>query len=222
MPYSTSRLSLFFFSLATVSLLAAPALALDFAVHGYDLGERIELTSGRRVWTAEFDVSLDTVADHVNSFCVDLDTYINIAEYEARDVLEASSTASPSDETPRDFAWAGHVMDGYGSNLDRLVTADVSRDQAITGVQAAIWEGLYGGGVVLASSLSEGARTVYDRIMAGPGTVRGVGGRSLVVDLVGAQDQIISNPVPEPSAALVFGLGSVLVGHVIRRRSPRA
>ena len=220
MRHAISRLSLLLIPFTTVSLLAAPAFALDFAVHGYDLGERIELTSGRQVWTAEFDVSLETVADHVNSFCVDLDTYINVAEYDARDVLEASSTVSPSDETPRDFAWAGHVMDGYGARLDRLVTADVSRDQAITGVQAAIWEGLYGGGVVVANSLSEGARSVYERIMAGPTPIRGVGG-SLVVDLVGAQDQIISNPVPEPSAALVFGLGSVLVGQVIRRRAPR-
>ena len=43
-------------------------------------------------------------------------------------------------------------------------------------------------------------------------------GPALVIDLVGAQDQIISNPIPEPSAALVFALGSVLAGISIRRR----
>lgn len=48
--------------------------------------------------------------------------------------------------------------------------------------------------------------------------LRSVDGSALVIDLVGAQDQIISNAVPEPSAALVFGLGSVLAGSVIRRR----
>jgi len=107
-------------------------------------------------------------------------------------------------------------MDRYGYDVDRLVTSDVSRDQAITGVQAAIWEGLYGGGIVNADSLSAGARSVFDRIMIGGLPV--LDGPALVVDLVGAQDQIISNPVPEPSAALDFGLGSVLAGFSIRRR----
>jgi hypothetical protein len=42
----------------------------------------------------------------------------------------------------------------------------------------------------------------------------------LVVDLRGWQDQVIvgSNPVPEPSAALVFGIGTLVVGSCMRRR----
>ena len=35
-----------------VGLAASPALALDFRVHGHELGERIRLSDGRRVWTA--------------------------------------------------------------------------------------------------------------------------------------------------------------------------
>lgn len=55
---------------------ALPALALDFTVHGYDLGERIQLTSGRNVWTAEFEVSLEGVAAEISSFCVGLGAVI--------------------------------------------------------------------------------------------------------------------------------------------------
>ena len=42
-------------------------------------------------------------------------------------------------------------------------------------------------------------------------------GGSLIVDLPSNQDQVISNPVPEPSAALVCGLGTVLVGSLTRK-----
>jgi hypothetical protein len=206
---------IFFMSVAAM-LFAAPALAFDFTVHGYDLGERIELTSGRRVWTAEFDVSLETVADHVASFCVDLDTHISVAQYAVRGVLDAYSDLPPPDEAPRDFRWAGHVMDRYGHDVDLLVTSVITRDQAITGVQAAIWEGTYGGGIVDRGSLSGGARSIYDQIMGGRFPIPD--GPALVVDLVGAQDQVISNAVPEPSAALIFGVGSVLVGSLVQRR----
>lgn len=148
---------------AAAILSAAPVLALDFTVHGYDLGERIALSSGRRVWTAELDISLETVADHVAAFCVDLDTYIGVGEYDVRAVLDAYSDPSPADERARDFAWAGHVMDRYGYDVDLLVTAVVSRDQAITGVQAAIWEGLYGG----ASSTRTASRPARVRFSTG-------------------------------------------------------
>ncbi len=216
MDQSSTRLFANPLAIGAAIFVSAPALALGFTVHGYDLGERIELTSGRNVWTAELDVSLETVADHVASFCVDLDTQISRADYNVRSVLDAYADPSPADETPRDFAWAGHVMDHYGYDIDRLVTSEVSRDQAITGVQAAIWEGLYGGGIVDADSLSGGARSVFDQIMTSG--LPTVDGPALVIDLVGAQDQIISNPIPEPSAALVFALGSVLAGISFRRR----
>ncbi|MEM9174593.1 MAG: thioester domain-containing protein [Myxococcota bacterium] len=213
--------------LATATLfVAAPALALDFQVHGYDLGERIQLQTGRQVWTAELDVSLDTVADHVSSFCVDLDTHIGVGTYSGAEVYDAiTSPAGPSPSGPRAFAWAGHVMSRFGHDLDPLVGDGITRDHAITGVQAAIWEGLYGGtdDTIDRRSLSSGARSVFDQIMGewvamdwqdAPGL------DALVVDLPHNQDQIlvVSNPVPEPSAALVFGLGTVVVGRFARRR----
>jgi hypothetical protein len=216
----TSRL----FRLTTAALVLAASLfgaraslATTFTVHGYDLGEKITLVGGQTVWTAELDVTLQGIADHVSSFCVDLYTSIGPGTYLVNDVLDAYGSASPIGEATRNLAWAGHVVDNFG-NVDLLVAAGITRDQAITGVQAAIWEGIYGGGKIVRSSLSAGAQLVYDRIMATK--IQG-DGPALVVDLRGWQDQVIrggSNAVPEPSAALVFGLGTLVAGSLMRRR----
>ncbi|GEM_PF-2271305 len=211
---------------AAALFFAAPSFALDFQVHGYDLGERIELQSGRQVWTAELDVSLETVADHVSSFCVDLDTYIGVATYTDSTVLDAyTAPPGPSPSGDRDFAWAAHVMTSYGQDLEQFVDHDTTRDQAITGVQAAIWEGLYGGvdDTVNRGSLSGGAQQVFDQIMLDHGlpNLTGISNiDAIIVDLPTNQDQVlvVSAPVPEPSAALVFGLGTIFAGSALRRR----
>lgn len=198
---------------------AAPSFASSLTVHGWDLGEKIELTSGRTVWTAELDITLDGAPEHQAAFCVDLDTHIGTDTYYVRAVLDAHTSPSPADEAPRDLRWAGHVMDSYGFDVDLLTGVGVTRDQAITGVQAAIWEGLYfgdGNDIINVDSLSTGARSVFETIMssqvAGDGTAR-------VIDLVGYQDQVISgSPVPEPSAAIVFGLGALVMGKGAAKR----
>lgn len=196
-------------------LFALPALALDFTVHGYELGERIQLTSGRNVWTAEFQVSLEGVAGDTTSFCVDLDTHIGVGSYDVQNVLDAYREPSPKGEAERNFSWAGYVMDRYGSNIDALVDEGTTRRQAITGVQAAIWERIYDGNIVAADSLSIGARNIYDQILENPFIVDGP---ALIVDLAGNQDQVISAAVPEPSAALIFGIGAVIAGSASKRR----
>ena len=209
--------------LAGALLLSAPAAATSFTVHGWELGERITLESGRRVWTAQFDASLDD--ERGISFCVDLDTYIHQGTFAVRDVLDPMTAGSPGFERPRDFAFAGSVMDNYGFDVDMLTGSMVTRKHAITGVQAAIWDGIYGGGVVRLSSLSDGARDVYDRIMSSTLGARqqlddpAPSGNSVIVEMVGKQDQVFSNPVPEPGAAFAFALGALIVrGAASRRR----
>lgn len=192
---------------------AAPAAAVSFTVHDYQLGEQIELTNGNHVWTAELDVTLGN--KHSTSFCVDLDTHISRSTYQTRGVLDAYTSPSPADERTRNFAWAGYVMDVFGHDLSVLTGGGVTRTQAITGVQAAIWEGIYGGGVVNASSLSSGARSIFDEIM---GSQYFVAGHALIAELRCHQDQVVSNPVPEPAAAMVFGVGLFIVGRGVRRR----
>ncbi len=210
------RSSLVLYLFAAALLFAAPAAATTFTVHGWELGERIGLNDGRQVWTALLDVDIDGQAGA--SFCVDLDTHIGMSAYNVRALLDPFTQPAPPDEEPRDFAWAGHVMESFG-DVGALVSSSLTRKQAITAVQAAIWEGIYGGGVIDVSSLSQGAVSMFDTIMASrPGASRGT---SVVVDLVGNQDQIVSRAIPEPSAAVAFGIGTLLVASARGRRSRR-
>jgi hypothetical protein len=217
MENRASRLLSAFFVLAAVLLGASSSQATGFTVHSYELGERIALTNGTRVYTAMLDVSVENLVSRVPSFCVDVFTPIAVGEYTARDVLDADTAVAPIGERARNFAWAGHVMETFGNNVASLVTSGITRAQAITGVQAAIWQGIYGGNMISRNSLSVGARTIYDRIMR---TQISGEGDALIVELHGRQDQVIvgPNPIPEPSAALVFGLGTLVAGTVLRRR----
>jgi len=216
-----SRLSLVLFSLAAALFGASSASAIGFTVHGYELGERLTLTNGTRVQAAMLNVSIENSVSHVSSFCVDVYTQIGVGQYDARGVLDADTAVAPSGERARNFAWAGHVMESFGANIDALATGGITRSQAITGVQAAIWQGIYGGNTISRSSLSTGARRIYDQIMRSS-LVRG--NDSYIVELRGRQDQVVrvrppqTNPVPEPSAAVIFGLGTVVAGSVLRRR----
>lgn len=211
-------------------LFAASASATTFTVHGFELGERITVFGSRSVNTALLDVSLDAMRGE--SFCVDLDTYISTSAYDVRAVLDPFVDPAPADEAPRDLAWAGFVMNNFGFDVGQLVSATVTRVQAITGVQAAIWEGIYGGNVVDDSSLSAGAQEIFFRILnAGGGWIGGgadggepgggfaLEGPAVVVDLANNQDQVFTKPIPEPSAALVFGIGALLVGATRRTRA---
>jgi hypothetical protein len=210
------RSSLVLYLFGGALLFAAPAAATTFTVHGWELGEKVDLIDGRQVWTALLDVDIDGQAGA--SFCVDLDTHISMSAYNVRALLDPFTGSSPADEAPRDFVWAGHVMESFG-DVDALVSASLTRKQAITAVQAAIWEGIYGASVIDVSTLSLGALSMFDTIMASsPGAPRGA---SVVVELVGKQDQIATRPIPEPSAAVAFGLGTLLVARARRHRSRR-
>ncbi len=217
METRASRILSVFFILAAALLSAGSSQATGFTVHSYELGERITLTNGTRVHTAMLDVSVENLVSHVPSFCVDVFTPITVGEYDARGILDADTAVAPTGERARNFAWAGHVMETFGNEIASLVTTGITRSQAITGVQAAIWQGIYGGNMIVRTSLSTGARAIYDRIMR---TQIDGTGDSLIVELRGRQDQVIvgPHPVPEPSAALVFGFGTLVAGSVLRRR----
>lgn len=222
MENRASRLLTPLFVTAVVLLLgASSAQATGFTVHSYELGEQIRLTNGTRVWTAQLDVSIENVASHVPSFCVDVYTQIGVGQYDARSILDADTGIAPAGEHARNFAWAGHVMETFGADIASLVTGNITRAQAITGVQAAIWQGIYGGNMVNRSSLSAGARSIFDRIMST--TFTGTTD-AYIAEFRGIQDQVFNgprptNPIPEPSAALVFGIGSLVAGSALRRRA---
>jgi hypothetical protein len=212
------RLLSFFLGMAAAVLGATSSQATGFTVHSYELGERITLTNGTQVTTAQLNVSVENLVSRVPSFCVDVFTSIGVGQYDARGILDADTAVAPAGEGARNFAWAGHVMETFGNDVARLVTAGITRAQAITGVQAAIWQGIYGGNMVSRSSLSLGAQRVYDSILSSrdSGT-----DNSWIAEFRGNQDQVFggSAPIPEPSAALIFGLGTLVTATVLRRRS---
>jgi hypothetical protein len=206
-----------FTSLAVLLLtlaFAAPATAGSITVLGWESGEVITLAKGGNVQTALVDVTLNGVSG--NSFCVDLDHTIGQSTYKVRALLTpAEATVSPPPgETPRNFVWAGQVVNQYGKALDSWGTG-ITRRQAITGTQAAIWEGIYGGGMVDVSSLSAGARFVYETVLANAG---GSTGNVKIVELNDRQDQTFQPAIPEPSAALVFGVGLLITAAGGKRR----
>lgn len=222
MENRASRLLSFLLVTAAAVMGATSSQATGFTVHSYERGEQIRLTSGTRVTTAQLNVSVENIVSRVPSFCVDVFTSIGVGRYDARGILDADVAVAPRGERARNFAWAGHVMETYGNDVARLVTSGITRSQAITGVQAAIWQGIYGGNMVNRTSLSHGARRVYDDIMRSRDTGTD---NSWIAEFRGHQDQVYggprpsTTPVPEPSAALIFGLGTLVTGTVLRRRA---
>ena len=63
---------------------ATSSQATGFTVHSYELGERITLTNGTQVTTAQLNVSVENLASRVPSFCVDVFTPIGVGQYDAR------------------------------------------------------------------------------------------------------------------------------------------
>lgn len=92
---------------------------------------------------------------------------------------------------------------GCGGGNDSFICADVSPDLAVGGVYT--WEIQFqSAGLISQSEWHVGAR------YTGEGRNRG-----WVISETGG------NPVPEPSAALIFGFGMVVAGSVVRRSSRR-
>jgi hypothetical protein len=210
--------------LLAVALLGAPAFATTFQVTGWELGETVRVTflgSARNFATAQFHEVVDGVAG--TSFCADLSQYLTtgtFSEFVAYDPTAAESQAFASSPTRR-FAWAARIADRWGNDLGWLTSnLGVTRLQAITGVQTAIWEAVYNGGfTATAASMSSGAWSVYQHVIGA--SYSGYGATMLYHSRT-RQDQLFTPPVPEPSALFVFGAGALLVGHALVRRRRQA
>ncbi|MBM4382074.1 MAG: PEP-CTERM sorting domain-containing protein [Deltaproteobacteria bacterium] len=207
--------------MAAMLLLAAPSFATSFTVLGWDAGEVVRVTfnsQARSFTTTQFHEQVDGVTGV--SFCADLSQYITTATYTdfvAHDPAAAESQAFASGPPVRKFAWAAQIADRWANDLNELVTTlGVTNKQAITGVQAAIWEAVYGNAfTATAASMSGGAWSVYQHVL---GHKYASYGRTLLYHSPTKQDQLFTPPVPEPSAMFVFGAGALLVGRSLLRR----
>jgi PEP-CTERM motif len=207
-------------------LLSAPAFAVSFQVTGWDLGETVNVTfsgQARSFATAQFQENVDGVVG--TSFCADLSQYIGKATYSsfvAYDPAAAETQSFAVGPPQRQFQFAATIVDQWGNSLDWLQqTLGVTHVQAITGVQAAVWEAVYGNAFSATSgSMSAGAFRVFGYVLGFNGYT-GYGQTQLYYSAAN-QDQLFTPPVPEPSAMIVFGAGALIVGQALLRRRNRA
>jgi hypothetical protein len=210
--------------LSAVLLPAAPSLAVSFTVLGWDAGQTVGVSfngDSRSVATALFHESVDGVLG--TSFCTDLlqtistGTYSDFVAYDpaVADGMPSLDVPAP----PRQFVFAAQISSAWSNEIDVLAASlGVTKVQAITGVQVAIWEAVYGDAFAW-TSMSAGAQKVFGYVS---GLTYGGYGQTLLYVSGTRQDQLFTPPVPEPSAMLVFGVGGALVGRALVRRRARA
>jgi hypothetical protein len=212
--------------MAALMLLAAPSFASTFTVLGWDTGEVIKVQfngQNKSYWTVQFHENVDGVVG--TSFCADLSQVITKATYTnfvAYDPAVAGSQSFAAGPPARQFVFAATIADRWGNDLDWLQTQlGVTQVQAITGVQAAVWEAVYGTAFTATSaSMSAGAYQVYTYVLGYKG-YPGYGNTQLYYSRTN-QDQLFTPPVPEPGAMVVFGAGALLVGRALKRRRQQA
>lgn len=210
--------------LATAALLlfSAPSFATTFTVLGWDLGEVVKVqfnNQARSFWTVQFHENVGGVVG--TSFCADLSQTIGKAAYSnfvAYDPAAAGNQAFASGAPKRQFVFAATIADKWGNSLGWLEsTLGVTHVQAITAVQAAVWEAVYGSAFSATSnSMSAGAFKAYQYVLGFKGYT-GYGNTKLYYSRYN-QDQLFTPPIPEPGAMFVFAAGALLVGHSLMRR----
>jgi hypothetical protein len=206
-----------------LTLTAAPSLAVSFQVTGWDLGETVNVTfqgSSQSFATAHFHEVVDGVAG--TSFCTELTQTIGkgtYSDFTAYEPAAAEGMPFAAVVPTRDFVLAADMMNQWGNDLGALTSAlGVTEVQAITGVQAAIWEAVYGDSFAATSaSMSAGAYKAFQYVLGFDYSSLGYGNTLLYYSAT-RQDQLFTPPVPEPSALLAFGVGSLLVGTALLRR----
>lgn len=199
---------------ALALLLAGQAGAVSFTVTDYTLGYQVSYAlngeSGRD-WTAQLKATLDGAMG--TSFCVDLRQSIGLGSFEGQ-------VYDPSDLGGYDYLSAATIAHAWANRLGKLAgQLGVGRRDAVTGVQLAIWQKLYGDALVVdvARLGRERPGSLIALDFVSGGDLSGVDGEKVVL-FRRKQDQVFTPSVPEPSALLCFGAGGLLIGAAVRRK----
>jgi len=170
------------------------------------------------VYVVAFQATLDGVDGR--SFCVDVLHSLSVpGSYQA--VVEAIGPA---------YLEAAQIANRWSHDLGSLAgSLGISLADAAAGVQEAIWKSVYDepaglGVIAFHRALTAGEQAAF-QMASNPLYWNGVGSTQLLrlTDSLGRtrQAQLFTPAVPEPSALLVFGIGSLLVGRSLRTRPAR-
>ncbi len=203
--------------LPTLLATASPALATPFTVLGWENGLSVSVNlSGANMSVLAVQFHEDLAGVIGTSFCTELTQHIGTGgpwEFTVYDPTVAETAIGGGDPS-RSFVWAAQISNAWANGLDALdALAGVTRAEAITGVQLAVWEAVYGDAFTI-NAMTAGTQSVYDYVLH---PYSGYGSTVIVASSV-RQDQLFTPPVPEPGAIAVFGLGALLVGEAVRRR----
>lgn len=204
-------------------LATAPANAATLSVNGWVLGEQISVRSNGRtasVRAAELDVTV--LGERGFSYCVDLAQSIGVGGSSGWTIMDADINPNVLEA-----AW---LVEYARPRFNLLMgeTPGATRATLITALQISIWEvladtssyDLYSG------SFAMGAGTSANVMNLARGFLGALGGADLEAYQTSAlwathgsrQDQVVFNPIPEPSSIALFAAGLGLIAYAGRRK----
>ncbi|HVP30717.1 MAG TPA: hypothetical protein VMW35_16305 [Myxococcota bacterium] len=171
--------------------------------------------ASQNVYVVGFQSKLDGVAG--TSFCVDVLHSLSLGgTYQAT----AESLSGP-------YLDAANIAHRWANDLGSMASSlGISLADAASGVQLAVWSSVYDdpnalGTISFGRALTAGEKLAFARANDSSYWT-GTGGSVLIrlKDAAGSvrQAQIFTPAVPEPTGFVVFGVGSLLIARILRKR----
>jgi hypothetical protein len=212
-------------ALAAGLLATAPASAASLTVNGWTLGDQVYVQSAARTgWVRPAELDVTVGGQRTFSYCVDLAQTIGIGGSSGWTLTDAEL-----DPNVLKAAWLVEYARPQFSALD-LEVPGVTRGTLITALQVSIWEVL--ADTSTSYNLYSGAFSVRDDTSANVlnlarGFLGALGSADLAAFETSAlwarhgtyQDQVVMNPIPEPSSIALFVAGLGLVAFASRKRT---
>jgi hypothetical protein len=224
MRFATRTLGTLVGALLAALVSAGSARAASLTVNGALFGDQVYVQSAARsgwVRPAELDVTVG--GDHMLAYCVDLAQTIGMGGSNGWTLQDADTHASV-----RRAAW---LVEYARPRFDLLLGSHpgATRATLISALQVSIWEvladvpgryNLYGGNFSLRNDTSANVMNMARGFL---GALNGANLAAFETSALWArhgtrQDQVVFNPIPEPSSIALFAAGIGLVAFAGRKR----